>query len=232
MEKGTGREKGTGMEKAAGMETITVVGYGSLLSERSAKETVPGLKNFQLVTVPGYRRIFNKVGVSFIHRYGLAQSDSHIASCSTQVDTHTEIIGCAFDVIADEFKGLYEREHRFQWVNVQCFTTDGRGIAGRMCTQSSDEFYRLNKCVTDDVYHHYVGQYYSGKIWRNDILPFPVYLNHCLQAAREHGQRVYENFIHTTYLADAKTTIAELLIQQPEYLNTNLAYTYQKAKSD
>ena len=210
------------------MEMITVVGYGSLLSETSARETVPGLTNFRLVTVPGYRRIFNKVGVSFIHRYKLAAADCHVASCSTQVDPSTEIVGCAFEVCADEFKDLYEREHRFQWVNVQSFSMDGQRTIGRMCTQSSDEFYRLNKCVTEDVYHHYVGQYYSGKIWRDDIMPFPVYLNHCLQAATRHGQRVYDNFIHTTYLADGKTSIQQLLEQQPDYMNTDLAYTYKK----
>ena len=209
------------------MDMITVIGYGSLLSEDSARETVPGLKKFRLVTVPGYRRIFNKVGVSFIYRYDLAASDIHIASCSTQPDSDTEIIGCAFEISADEFKDLYEREHRFQWVNVRSYALDGQAVVGRMCTESNDEFYRLNKCVTDDVYYRYVGQYYNGRIWRDDIMPFPVYLNHCLQAAKCHGELVYENFIHTTYLADGKTTISQLLSQQPDYMRTNLAYTYK-----
>lgn len=211
-------------------ELITVIGYGSLLSEESAKETVPGLDNFRLVKVPGYRRIFNKVGISFIYRYNLAPADIHIASCSTQKDPDCEITACAFEVKADEFLDLYEREHRFQWVEVKAFQDNGGVVNGRMCTQSSDEFYRLNKCITEEKYHHYVGQYYSGAIWRNDILPFPVYLNHCLTATLTHGEAVYENFINTTYLANGVTTIKKLLIEQPGYLDTDLAYTYQKDK--
>lgn len=205
---------------------ITVIGYGSLLSQVSAKETVPGLQNFRLVKVPGYRRIFNKVGISFIYRYNLAESDVHLASCSTEPDENCEITACAFEVANDEFLDLYEREHRFQWVQVKAFQDNGDCVLGRMCSKSSDEHYRLNKCITEEKYQHYVGQYYSGKIWRDDILPFPVYLNHCLNAAKTHGDQVYQNFINTTYLADGATTIKTLLEQQPDYLNTDLAYTY------
>ncbi|MCG8669709.1 MAG: hypothetical protein MI867_09890 [Pseudomonadales bacterium] len=207
---------------------ITVIGYGSLLSPESAKETVPDLQNFRLVKVPGYRRMFNKVGISFIYRYNLAESDVHIASCSTRLDPDCELTACAFEVSDEHFLDLYEREHRFQWALVKAFQDNGDAVVGRMCTESSDEQYRLNKCITDKVYHDYVGQYYAGKIWREDILPFPVYLNHCLEAAKQHGDDVYQNFVNTTYIADGETTIKDLLAQQPNYLATDLAYTYKK----
>ncbi|HRK65863.1 MAG TPA: hypothetical protein PLN53_15815, partial [Terricaulis sp.] len=66
------------------MSDIEVIGYGSLLSEASARETVPSLKGFELVRVRGHRRVFNKVGVVFFERFGAVESDLRIASCATQ----------------------------------------------------------------------------------------------------------------------------------------------------
>ena len=81
--------------------TITVLGFGSLLSKKSALETVPKLENFQIVDVPGYRRIFNKVGVVFFERYGLRIDDQHVASCVAQKhESHT--IKCAAFECSDE----------------------------------------------------------------------------------------------------------------------------------
>ena len=37
---------------------MTVAGFGSLLSERSARSTFPELTNFRLATIAGWRRVF------------------------------------------------------------------------------------------------------------------------------------------------------------------------------
>lgn len=207
------------------MSAITVIGYGSLLAEESARQTIAELRNFRLVKVAGYRRIFNKVGVVFIQRYQPASDDLRIASCATQQDNASSIIACAFECSSEEFTALYEREHRFRWIEVdyrpmlQATTPAEETVGqGRMCTEFNDSDYRLNKCVTAQEYQQRVGQYYSGKLWRNDILPFPRYLNHCLEAARSHGSDVYENFVTTTFLADQTTSIAEFLSANPSYL--------------
>lgn len=194
---------------------ISVVGYGSLLSEASARQTVPTLENFRLVRVPGFRRIFNKVGVVFFSRHGASADDLEIASCSTE-SADAEIICCQFECSEAAFADLYEREHRFRWIEVDTHALQDDGIArGRMCTGYSDADYRLNKCITETEYQHRVGQYYSGLLWREDILPFPRYLAFCLQSAATQGVEVLDNFMDSSYLADGTTTIRQYLQQAP-----------------
>lgn len=208
---------------------ISVVGYGSLLSECSARETVPGLQNFRLVKVAGYRRIFNKVGMVFITRHGAAPSSVAIASCSTQVASDGEIICCQFECSDAEFSDLYEREHRFRWVEVQTVSFAGEVARGRMCTTYTDADYRLNKCITDAEYQRRVGRFYQGALWRDDILPFPRYLAFCLQAAESQGDAVLDNFLDSSFLADGVTSLRRYLRQTPELQNwreMNAGYRY------
>ncbi len=204
---------------------ISVVGYGSLLSEWSARQTVPGLQNFRLVRVPGYRRIFNKVGIVFLSRHGADPGSLQLASCSTQPVAGCEIICSQFECSAEEFIELYEREHRFRWIEVETELLDGTHptdtppdtpSVGRMCTGYDDPGYRLNKCVTPQEYELRVGRYYRGPIWRDDILPFPRYLAFCLQAAASQGSAVLDNFLDSSFLADGKTTIRTYLQQTPQ----------------
>ena len=210
---------------------ISVVGYGSLLSEQSARQTVPELDNFRLVRVPGYRRIFNKVGIVFLSRHGASPDSLHIASCSTQQDDTCEIICSQFECSAEDFVDLYEREHRFRWIEVDTLGLDGMAYKGRMCTGYDDLEYRLNKCITPQEYELRVGQYYPGTIWRNDILPFPRYLAFCLQSAATQGQEVLDNFLDTSFLADGKTSIRKYLEQTPElqdWQNFDTGYNYPR----
>lgn len=190
---------------------ITVLGYGSLLSQRSALETVPSLTGFRRVRLPGYRRIFNKVGVVFFSRHGADAASLEIASCSTQAMAGCEIICSAFEVPEADFSALYEREHRYRWVEVVALDEAGMPVQGRICTSSTDMDYRLNKCVTHAEYYRRVGQYYSGPLWRDDILPFPHYLAFCLEAAASQGQAVLDNFMDSSYLADGCTSIRQYL---------------------
>lgn len=186
---------------------VSVVGYGSLLSENSARETVPGLKNFRLVSVPGYRRIFNKVGIVFLSRHGAAVNSLEVASCSTQAHHNSEILCSQFECSDKEYLELIEREHRFEWVEVETLGFAGVRQTGLMCTTSSDDYYRKVKCRSAEEYDRRVGQFYSGKIWRDDILPFPRYLAFCLQAAQGQGENVLDNFLDHSYLADGVTPI-------------------------
>ena len=208
---------------------ISVVGYGSLLSEQSARETVPGLTNFRLVTVPGYRRIFNKVGVVFLSRYGADPQSLQLASCATQANAENQIICTQFECSEADFADLFEREHRFEWVEVETIAIDGARSVGRMCTQSSDQFYRTQKCQSESEYHNRVGQYYDGLLWRDDILPYPRYLAFCLQAAHSQGQRVLDNFLDHSYLADGVTPIRTYIADQglSDWLQFDTTYSYQ-----
>lgn len=205
------------------METITVVGYGSLLSEASARQTAPGLARFRLGRVEGYRRIFNKVGIVFLARDGADPSGPEISSCSTQPDPERSIDVALFEVGADEFAAIYEREHRFRWVEVTVQTAAGPAI-GRMCTEYNDADYRLNKCVTEAEYQRRVGRWYAGPIWRDDILPYPPYLRHCLRAAE--GQGLRDRFLDSTFLADGVTTLRDYLAARPDLADGEAVHAY------
>ncbi|MCP4595603.1 gamma-glutamylcyclotransferase [Neptuniibacter sp.] len=188
---------------------ISIVGYGSLLSERSARETIPGLENFRIVTVPGYRRIFNKVGVVFLSRYGADPHSLELASCSTEACNRSQIICSQFECSEADFAELYEREHRFNWVDVETLSASGERSIGRMCSSSTDNYYRNTKCRSEAEYQQRVGQYYAGLLWRTDILPYPRYLAFCLQAAHGLGGEALDNFLDHSYLADGKTPIRD-----------------------
>ncbi len=207
---------------------ISVVGFGSLLSEVSARETVPALANYRLVRVPGYRRVFDKVGIVFISRHGESPDSLELASCSTEADANCEIIAAQFECSEQDFLQLYEREHRYRWVEVEthhCQT--GERARGRMCTGYSDLDYRLNKCVTDAEYHHRVGQYYQGGLWRQDILPNPRYLGFCLQAAASQGVAVLDNFLDSSFTADGRP-LRDYLRQRPELMPAaQVEYSYR-----
>ena len=185
---------------------ITVVGYGSLLYEASARKTVPQLKNFRLVEIEGHKRIFNKVGIVFIQTGLVGENSLYLSSCATRPDNNSTIICSAFECNDEDFLEIYDREHRFRWIEIPVKEKTGMAM-GRMCTEYNDEDYRLNKCITDAVYHARVGRYYMGKIWRNDILPNKRYLALCLKAAQTHGNNVLNNFLDTSFLADGKTSL-------------------------
>ena len=206
----------------------TIIGYGSLLSEASARETAPSLTGFRLVQVSGYRRIFNKVGIAFFERGHAAQGDVHIASCATRISADTRMIGSAFECSDEDLVRIFEREHRFRWVQVRFSALDGSGAGeGRMCSEYNDVDYRLNKCVTDAEYERRVGRFYNGRIWRDDILPNRTYLGHCLRAAATQGQQVLDNFQDTTFLADGVTSIRSYLKASPDGVSDQ-AYSYRK----
>merc|ERR1719506_816038 len=57
----------------AATATVTILGLGSLLSERSSRSTFPALQNFRLGRVPQYRRVFGHPASIFFQR-GLANT--------------------------------------------------------------------------------------------------------------------------------------------------------------
>ena len=60
----------------AATATVTILGLGSLLSERSSRSTFPELKNFRLGRIPKYRRVFGHPASIFFQR-GLANTTTH-----------------------------------------------------------------------------------------------------------------------------------------------------------
>ncbi|MFT5196695.1 MAG: hypothetical protein ACI85U_003731 [Candidatus Promineifilaceae bacterium] len=197
---------------------VQIVGYGSLLLEESARKSAPGLTGFRLVRVPNYIRIFNKVGIVFHTRRAIAPADVRRASCATRWREGAEIVCTTFECPADELPNLFEREHRFRWIDVEFQEMDGRTGTGKMCTEWTDEAYRANRIKDEADYFNRVGQFYQGKLWRDDILPFPEYLKLCLAASHSHSEELATQFVQSSYLADGRTTIESYLQTTPNAL--------------
>jgi len=53
---------------AMAKDYVTIVGFGSLLSKRSALTTTPSLRNYQYVRVKGYQRLFAHPAAIFFER--------------------------------------------------------------------------------------------------------------------------------------------------------------------
>lgn len=192
------------------MPRIQVVGYGTLLSETSARSTSPSVANFRVVRVPGYVRVFSKVSPAWRRRTGGAD-DTAIAVLAAREREGASFLGTTFDVEEDDFLALFEREHHYRWVEVACEEEDGSTTTGRLCAEWTDADYRLNRCVTKSEYEWRVGRSYDGALWRDDVLPCPPYLAACLDAARACGVAVHGDFLRTTFLADGRTSIGAWL---------------------
>ena len=64
--------------------------------------------------------------------------------------------------------------------------------------------------------HAYVSRsrHYSGNvIYREDLLPVPIYLTRCLTAFKQLGDESLDNFLDRSFLGDGKTTIREYIAQ-------------------
>jgi hypothetical protein len=208
-----------------------VAGYGSLLSEASARETVPGLQDFEVCSIRGYVRVFDKVAMVFFERHGATEDRLDIAALSTRPRPGAEMVGCRFRVPDSALPALYEREHRYAWVMAETVGADGKVLPARMTTAITDEDYRLNKCVTEAEYHARVGRWYSGRIRRTDVLPFPTYLAHVLRAVRRAGEGPYEDFLDTTFLADGETPLRRYLAENPGWeARAGDSYSYLKER--
>ena len=198
--------------------THLIAGYGSLLSEPSARETVPDLSGFELCWIHGYERIFDKVAMVFFERHGATGDRRDIAALSTRPAPGRRMIGCRFEVPDAAMPALFEREHRYRWAMAQTTALDGADARpARITTAITDEDYRLNKCVTEAEYHRRVGRYYAGRIRRDDVLPFPTYLAHVVRALKGVSDEVYEDFLDTTWLADGETRLRAYLAENPSW---------------
>ena len=234
-------------------EHITIIGYGSLLSERSARRTFPTLSHFRIGRLRGFKRIFNLVSVSLLRFHKVDPSSLELASVAARPLTADEtdmlppMIVSAFEVPRSELPGYFEREDRYSYCDAvfhpvtstdtdigSSQSTSGAAAAGccsslvnccgavrspsccsgLLCVEFTDEAYRA-RCQSNDCYMEKVGQYYSGKLWRDDILPARVYASFVLQSVYDLGPECYDNFLDTSFLADGRTSIRQYL-QQPE----------------
>mmetsp|Transcript_20168 Transcript_20168/g.49420 ORF Transcript_20168/g.49420 Transcript_20168/m.49420 type:complete len:218 (-) Transcript_20168:155-808(-) len=202
------------------VRTRWIVGYGSLLSERSARRTFPTLRHFRIATLRGYRRVFCHASPLFLTRGVADLSSREMAALSVEAveSKQCELLVTVFEVDEEEMPAFYIREEEFDFVeDVELKDLDGTSLVATICVKSSDDIYR-RKLGSAAKWAEKVTQYGLDAIWTDEVLPCRIYLKHCWLAAKGHGPDVLDSFLDHTFLSDRKTSMREYLQRRPEIL--------------
>ncbi|KAI4338305.1 hypothetical protein L6164_016647 [Bauhinia variegata] len=191
---------------------LSICGFGSLLSERSARSTFPELRNFTVARLTGFRRVFTAVG-GFFFSCGIANGKTEeIAALSVEPCEGETIIVTVFEIKKSEIPAFIRREREYRFLAVAPETLDGKPFSypAVLCASYSDEEFFKYRCKeSKEVYFQQYGDYKVHKIWRDDVLPCRVYLRHCVLAAQSLGDAAYNNFLDHTFTGDHRTTIRQ-----------------------
>jgi len=175
--------------KAAGL--VTIVGFGSLLSRRSAGATFPHLRNFRPGLLRGHRRVFAHVAAIFVER-GIANVETkEMSSLSVEPCADaTDLVVCLFEIPLSDLPAFYQREQEFRWAFVPAYGLDGQldrdavdGQALACLAYSDEEYKRVRLGGSSEAFEQAYGRFGLTRVWRDDILPCPVYLRHVVLAA-------------------------------------------------
>ncbi|KAL3700118.1 hypothetical protein R1sor_018140 [Riccia sorocarpa] len=203
---------------------ISICGFGSLLSERSARFTFPELQNFRVGILHGFRRVFAHVAPVFLER-GIANVETkEMSSLSVEPFPGESIVVTVFEISESEVPAFIEREHEFRFLAITVHSLEGEisahkallldSLLGKViCARYSDEEYRRDRCSGDEEYNKRYGRYNIQRIWRDDIFPCRTYLRHCVLAAKNLNQAAYDSFLDHTFLGDRTTSIRQYLAQ-------------------
>lgn len=223
-------------------QTVTILGFGSLLSEKSARTSFPHLKSFRLGRIHNYRRVFGHPASIFFQR-GIANFETkEMSSLCAEYCPSASFICSVFEV--DNENGDFlsasqnnssdlvpsmafrEREEEFEIISNVSYeeitTPDSKEGKGILCTSSSDEAYleRWGKDRFDKNYKKYSVDTIWG--WGRDsgLRPCGPYLRHCVLAATKLGEECLNSFLDETFLVDRSTTVREYLDQFPNVMAT------------
>ncbi|KAH9300324.1 hypothetical protein KI387_011907, partial [Taxus chinensis] len=196
---------------------ISICGFGSLLSERSARSTFPDLQKFRVAFLRGFRRVFAHTAPIFFER-GIARMETkEISSLSVEPCSEEWIIVTVFEIHKSEVMFFIDREHEFRFLVAMPEDLSGKPFShpSVVCCRYSDEEYCRVRCKgSQELFLQRYGRYNIDQIWRDDILPCRVYLRHCVLAAKNLGKMAHENFLDHTFLGDRKTSIRQYLASQ------------------
>eukprot|EP01018_Ginkgo_biloba_P001430 Gb_31415 [translate_table: standard] len=160
---------------------LSICGFGSLLSERSARSTFPDLQNFRVAVLRGFRRVFAHTAPVFFER-GIANMETkEISSLSVEPSPEEFIVVTVFEIHKSEIPAFIEREHEFRFLVVVPEDPSGKRFScpAVICSRYSDEEYRQVRCQgSEEMFFQRYGRHNIDKIWRDDILPCRVYLRH------------------------------------------------------
>ena len=206
------------------VSTITILGFGSLLSERSSRLTFPTLKNFRIVRLDGFRRVFAHSPAVFVNR-GIADMGSlQMASLSAEPCAGSSFVVTAFEVPNGGLgmEAFREREEEFLLNMVPFTRLDGRsGGRGLLCQAGTDAAYieQWGQRRFDEVYKSVGLDTIWGWSHASGLRPCATYLRHCALAAEKLGPLAHASFLDDTFLVDRSTTIRTYLARHPEVMS-------------
>lgn len=133
------------------MATQSIIGFGSLLSEASARVTFPHLRGFRLARVVGWRRVFRHAAAIFFERGIANPKTKEISSLSAErAGEDCGFVVSVFDVeveggdneaFMEDFK---RREEEFELVEAPFYDLEtGTKVLGTglLCSASTDASY-------------------------------------------------------------------------------------------
>ncbi|KAL1495878.1 hypothetical protein AB1Y20_014522 [Prymnesium parvum] len=210
------------------MAVVTVIGLGSLLSERSARATFPTLRNFRLGRVHGYRRCFAHPAGIFFTR-GIADLETkQIASLSAEPCEGASFVCTVFEVEDEGMDRFREREEEFELVHAPVHSlsegnpSSDAQLTGLLCCRSTDDAYiaRWGEERFEQLYRRVGVPTIWGYAPDSGLRPCAVYLRHCVLAAQKMGDLCLDSFLDDTYLIDRTTTLREYLAANPHVMAT------------
>jgi cation transport regulator ChaC len=156
---------------------VTIFGYGSLVSIKSLRETVPIVDQVRPATLKGYRRVFDTASSTRYTSRGVPISVLNIVSCDD-----VQLNGVVFEVSEEYFLNLAKREGAYKSVSVAVQLDDAQ-------ERQAFVFVGLNERKQEFLFDD----------------PTQIsYLQICLSGARELGNHFYKTFLDTTYIDDLK----------------------------
>ncbi|CAK4078574.1 unnamed protein product [Aphanomyces euteiches] len=201
---------------------VKIIGYGSLLSEVSARSTFgAALSNFRLARVNNFRRVFALPG-SIFFRHGIANmATKEIGGLMVEPSAGSSFIVSVFDIPEEQLDSFYKRESLYKIASVPYEENDGTIDSALMCLASNDEELIANKgqAFFDDNYRAFGLHTVWGWDPDSGILPCRVYLRHCILAVQKLGKEVEEDFMINSYLGDRQTTIKDYVAKHPDIMN-------------
>lgn len=193
-------------------EKISIIGLGSLMSESSARKTCPSLTDFRIEQLKGWRRIFNKT-IRRENEELYFLPDGKVYSCLSAVPSVDEVMYVShFKIPLLEWTNFVIREFEYKLIEVPLLS----GEKGVLCVGDyKDDVECELVCSADpfraECWENWVIEHPESVLWRSDLLPHQPYVDKCLDALREHGDDVLDNWLDTTYLGDNTTTMREYL---------------------
>ncbi|CAM9169341.1 unnamed protein product, partial [Ectocarpus fasciculatus] len=196
--------------------SVTIFGYGSLMDVQSCRRTLPTASNFRKGELPHYRRCYNLVSIGGL-KSGRGNMDTlEVAALSIAPCEHGAVLGCLFDIPADELGPYLEREHRYRAVQLEVGDDSSPGVTSLAWTvvEQTDANYAQKVAAEGLDWEERVGRHYRGQLWgRRDVLPMRGYMGMCILAADSlGGMRFVNNMLDYTVLADGTTTLRAYLI--------------------